>query len=86
MRGVSNFYIIRRGRGLYTRTVQLPVWSRFFVPCTILQAAILIGINIAVSILTDDCLTYLVLGLSSLTTLFMCYFAVEAVRTENIYQ
>lgn len=86
MASTSEWFIIRRGRGLYTRTLSLPLWTRLFVPCTFLQTAILVGVNVAISVLADDCLTALVLGLSSLTTLFMCYFAVEAVRTENAYQ
>ena len=83
---MGEWYITRRGRGLYTRSVALPLWARFFVPCTLLQSAILIGVNVAIGILSDDCLTSLILGISSLVTLFMCYFAIEAVRTENSYQ
>lgn len=83
---MQEWFVTRRGRGLYTRTVALPLWARFFLPCTILQSAILIGINVAIGVLAEDCLTWLILALSSLVTLFMCYFAIEAVRTENAYQ
>ena len=82
----SDVWFIRRGRDMHTRTVALPLWSRFFVPCTVLQALLLIGANTVLSILVEDCLTTLVLALSSLTVLFMCYFAIEAVRTENKHQ
>ena len=85
-RAMQEWFVTRRGRGLYTRTVALPLWARFFLPCTILQSAILIGINVAIGVLAEDCLTWLILALSSLVTLFMCYFAIEAVRTENAYQ
>ena len=45
-----------------------------------------IGINAAISVIAGDCLTSLILALGSLTIVFMCYFALEAVRTENMYQ
>jgi hypothetical protein len=69
-----------------SRTVALPLWGRIFVPCTLIEAVVLIGINIAISVIMRDCLTSLLLALSSVTILFMCYFAIEAVRTENVYQ
>ena len=50
------------------------------------QTLVLVGVNTAISVLTDDCLSTLLLTLGSVTTLFMAYFAIEAVRTENRYQ
>lgn len=64
----------------------MPVWGRVFVPCVVLQTAVLVGINTAVAVLVQDCLSTLLMVLASLGTVFMTYFAVEAVRTENIYQ
>ena len=82
----ESLFVTRRGRGLYTRTMTLPLSSRFYVLAVLVQAVVLIGVNTAISILTADCLSALVLGLGSVTTLFMSYFAIEAVRTENRYQ
>jgi hypothetical protein len=76
----------QRGRGLYTRTVSLPLRSRLYVLAVLAQALVLIGVNTAISVLTADCPSTLMLTLGSLTTLFMGYFAIEAVRTENKYQ
>ena len=73
-------------RGAYLRTVENPVWSRIFVQCIALHALVLVGISVAVAVLESDCHFSLLLSLASMTTLFMSYFALEAVRTENVYQ
>ena len=78
--------VTRRGPGPITRTVVIPLWAGIFVPCVILQSLVLVGVCTAIAILTDDCFSTLILGLASLTTLFMAYFAVEAVRKEDVYQ
>ena len=78
--------VYTRGRGAYLRTVENPVWSRIFVLCVALHTLVLVGINVAVGLLESDCHFTLLLSLASMTTLFMSYFALEAVRTENVYQ
>ena len=80
------WWTTRRGRGVYTRTTELPLTSRFYVVVVIVQAVILIGVNIAIAVLVDDCLSALVLTLASVTILFMSYFAIEAIRTDNRHQ
>ena len=82
----DSWWITRRGRGLYTRTTALPLTSRFYVLAVLIQAAVLIGVNTAIAVLVQDCLSTLVLGLANLTTVFMSYFAIEAIRTENRHQ
>ncbi len=82
----TSWWVIRAGRGLYTRTVSLSLWGRLFVVSVIVQACVVVALNVTVSVVVGDCLTVILLGVSSLTTLFMSYFAVEAVRTENAYQ
>ena len=84
--GADAWFITRRGRGLYTRTTALPLSSRFYVLAVLVQAVVIIAVNVIISVLVNDCLSALVLGLASVTTLFMSYFAIEAVRTENRYQ
>ena len=82
----EEWWLMHSGRGYLSRTVALPVCSRIFVVCVLLQAVVIIGVNTTISVLISDCLSTLVLGLSSSVTLFMSYFAVEAVRTDNSYQ
>ena len=72
---------------MYTRTIALPLWARIFVPSAFAQCAVLICVDGTVAVLTGgSCFWILTAGLASVTSLFMAYFAVEAVRTENIYQ
>ena len=76
----------RRGRGLYTRTTALSLSSKIYVILVVTQAVVLLSVNTALSVITDDCLSTLVLGLGSVSVLFMSYFAIEAVRNDNRYQ
>jgi len=82
----TGWWISRRGRGSFVRTFSMPIWSRVFVTCVVLQTVVLVALNISVAVLLQDCLALLLSGLASLGVLFMSYFAIEAVRTENIYQ
>ena len=82
----DGWWVTQTGRGIYTRTVALPLWGKVFVQCVILQTFVLIGVNVAIAVLIADCFMILILALASLTTLFMSYFAVDAVRSENVYQ
>ena len=64
----------------------IPLWGRVFIGCNLLQLVVTIGVNVTISVLTGDCSTSLMLALASLTVGFMVYFAIEAMRTENIAQ
>ena len=64
----------------------MPFWGRIFVPVVVVQMIVLITLNTVVAVLLNDCLATMLTVLSSLGTVFMTYFAVEAVRTDNIYQ
>ena len=64
----------------------MPFWGRIFVPVVVVQMIVLITLNTVVAVLLNDCLATMLTVLSSLGTIFMTYFAVEAVRTDNIYQ
>ena len=56
------------------------------MPVVVVQMIVLITLNTVVAVLLNDCLATMLTVLSSLGTVFMTYFAVEAVRTDNIYQ
>ena len=71
---------------MFMRTLTLPIWGRVFVPCVLAHTLILLGVELAIAVLANDCLTWLFMGLASLSLVFMCYFALEAVRTENFWQ
>jgi hypothetical protein len=80
------WWILQRGRGRFVRTISMPFWGRIFVPVVVVQMIVLITLNTVVAVLLNDCLATMLTVLSSLGTIFMTYFAVEAVRTDNIYQ
>ena len=61
-------------------------WAQIFVPCVVLHTTVLTCINTSIAVLAKDCVVTLVMVLSSLSLVFMCYFAVEAVRTDNFFQ
>ena len=83
---VRGWWILQRGRGRFVRTISMPFWGRIFVPVVVVQMIVLITLNTVVAVLLNDCLATMLTVLSSLGTVFMTYFAVEAVRTDNIYQ
>ena len=83
------WYVVQRivgGSLLYTRTTELSFWGRAFVPCVLLQALLTVGLSLSLAVLAADCLVSILLALLTLAVLSAAYFAVEAVRTENIYQ
>lgn len=51
-----------------------------------LQAATSIGLSVALAISTADCLVRMTVVMACWTALAACGFAIEAVRTENVYQ
>ena len=83
------WYVVRRivgGSLLYTRTTELSVWGRAFVPCVLLQALLTLGLSLSLAVIAADCRVSILLALLTLAVLAAAYFAVEAVRTENAYQ
>ena len=83
------WYVERRIVGaslLYTRTTELSVWGRAFVPAVLLQALLTLGLSLSLVVLAADCRVSILLALLTLAVLAAAYFAVEAVRTENAYQ
>ena len=83
------WYVVRRivgGSLLYTRTTELSVWGRAFVPCVLLQALLTVGLSLSLVVIAADCRVSILLALLTLAVLAAAYFAVEAVRTENAYQ
>ncbi|KAL1506918.1 hypothetical protein AB1Y20_007782 [Prymnesium parvum] len=80
-----SWWISQRGRGMQARTVPLPAAGRAFVPSVLVHTLATVGLNLALC-LGADCMLLLELGLSALVAVFVAYFAIEAVRTENQYQ
>ena len=80
------WYVVQRTFRGYTRTTELSLWGRVFVPCVLLQGLLTTGLSVALALIATDCLVSIVLAMLTLTILFAAYFAVEAVRTENVFQ
>ena len=84
----GHLWLVQRGRGMYTRTVQTPVFGRALVIFVSVQASISVASNVFLAVEPEhrSCLATIYCALLSLAALFIVYFAVEAVRTENPYQ
>ena len=79
-------WIAQRGRGLWTRTVETPVYGRVFVVCALVQASVLVATDTVLALRSGDCITVAATSLLTVSAIFIVYFAVEAIRTENVYQ
>ena len=47
-------WIVQRGRGLWTRTVETPVYGRVFVVCALVQACVVIATDTVLALRTAD--------------------------------
>ena len=82
----QTWWYSQRGRGLNTRTFALPAGGRVFVPFVLIQTVVTVSLNITLAVHSGDCMVILQMGAVILSILFMAYFAIESVRTENHYQ
>lgn len=62
------------------------MWGKIFVPTVLVQGLTTTGLSLSLAVVSHDCLACIVLALFTLAILFASYFAIEAVRTENVYQ
>ena len=75
-----------QGPALTTRTTELSMWGKIFVPTVLVQGLTTTGLSLSLAVVSTDCLASIVLAIFTLAILFASYFAIEAVRTENVYQ